>query len=182
MISRLLDLCHPDESVPRVTDIDPAHLVSAGFEALILDLDNTLLPWKSCEVPEDVREWLERARGLGIKLCIVSNTHNPQRLKRIAAELGIESLDRALKPRRVGFARAAQRLGCSQERTVVVGDQLLTDILGGNLAGMHTVLVDRMHPREFVGTRISRLIEKLIRRLDGGNKGAASGVSNRDTR
>jgi len=163
-MGRLLELCRPDESVPRVTDIDPARLISMGFEALLVDLDNTLLPWKSSEVPEDVREWLGRAKTLGMKLCIVSNTHNPRRLRRIADALGVDSLDRALKPRRAGFARAAEKLGCPKERAAVVGDQILTDIVGGNLAGMHTILVKPMHPREFIGTKISRLLEKLIRR------------------
>ncbi len=181
-MSRFLELCRPDESVSRVTDIDLTRLTSRGMEALLIDLDNTLLPWQSSEVPADVREWVERAKASGLKLCIVSNTHNPRRLRRIAEELGIEWLDRALKPRRASFVRAAERVGCSVERAVVVGDQILTDVLGGNLAGMHTVLVAPMHPREFVGTKINRLIERLIRRWDIGNKGATNGVSNKDTK
>jgi len=167
VMGRLLELCRPDESFLRVTEIDLALLISNGFEAMLVDLDNTLLPWKSCEVPEDVRQWLERARALGMKLCIVSNTHNPRRLRRIAEDLGVQSLHRALKPRRTGFARAAEKLGSSSERAVVVGDQILTDVLGGNLAGMHTILVKPMHPREFIGTKVSRLVERVIFRLLG---------------
>ena len=166
-MARFLDLCRPDESVARVTEIDSARLMSQGFEAMLLDLDNTLLPWQSMVVPDDVREWLDRARSLGTKLCIVSNTHNPRRLRRIAEDLGVQSLHRALKPRRTGFARAAEKLGSSSERAVVVGDQILTDVLGGNLAGMHTILVKPMHPREFIGTKVSRLVERVIFRLLG---------------
>ena len=166
-MSRLLDLCRPDESFSRVTEIDPARLASRGFEALLVDLDNTLLPWQSSEVPDDVREWVESAKASGLELCIVSNTHNPRRLRRIAGELGVEWMDRALKPRRGSFARAAERMGCPKERAVVVGDQILTDILGGHLAGMHAVLVKPMHPREFVGTKVSRMIERVILRLLG---------------
>jgi HAD superfamily phosphatase (TIGR01668 family) len=164
---RLLEMCRPDESVSRVTQIDAERLISQGFEAILADLDNTLLPWKSSEVPPDVEEWVERAKASGMKLCIVSNTHNLRRLKRIADELGIESVDRALKPRRAGFARAAERLGCAKERAVVVGDQVLTDVLGGKLAGMHTILVERMDPTEFVGTKISRMIERVVLRMLG---------------
>ena len=180
-MARFLDLCRPDESVARVTEIDSARLMSQGFEAMLLDLDNTLLPWQSMVVPDDVREWLDRARSLGTKLCIVSNTHNPRRLRKIAEELGVQSLDRALKPRRRGFARAAEMVGSPRERTVVVGDQILTDILGGNRAGMHTILVKPMHPREFIGTKFSRLIERLISSWLG-TKAAAAASQTRDTK
>ena len=162
-----------------VVDIDVAALKSAGYEALMLDLDNTLLPWQSCDVPESSRNWIERAKGLGMKLCIVSNTHNPKRLAKIAADLDVAFLSRALKPRIYGFEKAGKMLGCSLGRAVVVGDQILTDILGGNLAGMHTILVRPMHRREFVGTKISRLIERgilvLLRCRGGHDLGTNSG-------
>jgi hypothetical protein len=166
-MTRLLDLCRPDERVKRISEIDLARLKSEGFEALMLDLDNTLCPWQSREVPDDVRQWLEQAKSLGMRVCIVSNTHNPRRLRQIAEELGVPSLDRALKPRQRGFARAAEMVGSCPEHAVVVGDQILTDILGGNRAGMRTILVEPMHPREFIGTKISRVIERAIFKLLG---------------
>ncbi|MDH7602825.1 MAG: YqeG family HAD IIIA-type phosphatase [Armatimonadota bacterium] len=182
MIRRILDLCRPDESVSRVTDIDLDRLMDKGFKALLLDLDNTLLPWQSMEVPADVRRWVNRAVQLGFRLCIVSNTHNPRRLRQIAAEIGVECVHRALKPRGSGFTIALAKLGCAGSEAVVVGDQLLTDILGGKLAGMYTILVDPMHPREFVGTKISRLIERFLGRKPAGNKGRTGSVSKKDTR
>jgi len=128
----------------------------------MLDLDNTLLPWKDSIVPEQVIDWVNHAKENGMRLCIISNTHNPGRLTKIASELGISSVFNALKPRRYGFERAAEMIGCTSNTAVVVGDQLLTDILGGKIAGMYTILVKPMHPREFIGTKISRLIEKGI--------------------
>ncbi len=152
----------PDEYYACLTDIDPAGLRSRGFETILLDLDNTLLPWKSSDVPDHSREWVESARTLGMKMCILSNTHYPARLRKIAEELSIPCFHRALKPRRGGFVKASGCLGSSPERSVVVGDQVLTDILGGNLAGMHTILVQPMDHREFIGTKFSRVIEKII--------------------
>lgn len=161
-MARVLELFRPDEFVPSVVDIDLVSLKERGFEALMVDLDNTLLPWKDSVVPHEVAAWVSRARELGLGLCIVSNTHDPRRLERIASALEIACVSRALKPRRHGFVKACGLIGCDASRAVVVGDQLLTDILGGNAAGMHTILVQRMHRREFVGTKFSRLIEKAL--------------------
>ena len=161
-MSKFLELFRPDVFVASIVDIDLRELKSSGCRALMLDLDNTILPWKNSDVPESSRQWVEAAKSLGMKLCIVSNTHNPKRLSRVAEDLGIPSLYRALKPRRYGFQKAAAMLDCNADSSIVVGDQLLTDILGGNLAGFRTILVQPMHPREFFGTKISRLVERGI--------------------
>lgn len=158
----LLERFRPDMRVASVTDIDPVALREEGYVGLLLDLDNTLLPWKTSEVPQSSKDWVERAKRAGLKLCIVSNTHYPTRLTTIARELEIPAVARALKPREHGFHQAAEIIGCNIEMTVVVGDQLLTDILGGNLACAYTILVNPMHPREFVGTKVSRMIERFI--------------------
>lgn len=165
----LLEFFRPSEFAASISEIDIAALSARGFEAVMLDLDNTLLPWKSCEVPESSKAWVESAKRTGMQVCIVSNTHNPRRLAKIGEDLGIVCLARALKPRGAGFARAANMVGCDPARGVVIGDQLLTDVLGGNLAGMHTILVRPMHRREFVGTKLSRLVERLIFALLRGN-------------
>ena len=157
-----LDSFRPNLRVSGITDIDLASLREQGFEGLLLDLDNTLLPWKNSDVPDSSRMWVETAIQLGMKPCIVSNTHYPKRLNRIAGELGIPAVAGALKPRGHGFEKAAEAIGCELGRAVVVGDQLLTDILGGNRAGAYTILVNPMHPREFIGTKLSRVVERAI--------------------
>jgi HAD superfamily phosphatase (TIGR01668 family) len=157
-----LDSFRPDMRARGVTDIDLARLHEQGFTGLLLDLDNTLLPWKNSDIPESSRTWIESAKQLGMKPCIVSNTHYPKRLNKIAGELGVPAVARALKPRAYGFDRAAEMIGCELARAVVVGDQLLTDIWGGNRAGAYTILVNPMHPREFIGTKVSRVVERLI--------------------
>jgi HAD superfamily phosphatase (TIGR01668 family) len=162
-----LDALRPDLRVPAITDIVVADLMQQGYRALLLDLDNTLLPWQNWDVPESSKQWILDAKQLGMKVCIVSNTHHPRRLNQISDELGIQSIARALKPRAHGFRRAAEMMGCELSASVVIGDQLFTDILGGNLAGSHTILVNPMHPREFIGTKISRGLEWIAFRLLG---------------
>lgn len=179
----LLGLFRPALFAEDIESIDLQFLSERGIRALMLDLDNTLLPWRDSEVPDSSRRWVEKARDSGFQLCIVSNTHNPRRLNEIAAQLGVPSVHRALKPRRYGFAKALQTLGCEPSAAAVVGDQILTDILGGNLAGMFTILVRPMHPREFVGTKISRMLERLILALlrrSGGLEQTHSANSQKD--
>lgn len=155
----------PDMRVKCVADIAVADLREMGYKALLLDLDNTLLPWQSSELPESSRRWVEEAKRLGMKLCIVSNTHYPKRLNAIAEELGIGSIARAVKPRAAGFRRAAEIVGCELSSCAVIGDQLFTDIWGGNRVGAYTILVNPVHRREFVGTKISRGLEWIAFRL-----------------
>lgn len=161
-MGELLELFRPDEYARDISEIDLAALKRSGYVAVMLDLDNTLLPWASSNIPESTRKWVESAKSLGMKLCIISNTHNPRRLKAVANELGISSVFKALKPRPHGFERALKMLGCKAENTVVIGDQLLTDIFGGNWACMYTILVEPMHPKEFIGTKLSRVVERFI--------------------
>ena len=163
----LLERFRPKMRAASVTEIDTVALREQGFECLLLDLDNTLLPWKDPNLPESSKRWVESARLAGMKPCLVSNTHYPRRLNRIAGELGIPAVAHALKPRRHGFDKAAALVGCELERAVVVGDQLLTDIWGGNRIGACTVLVNPIHPREFVGTKVSRMVERVIFALLG---------------
>lgn len=157
-----LQLFCPHQYAACLADIDLGVLKSNGFDSLMLDLDNTLLPWKSSDVPESSREWISRAKQMGMKICIISNTNYPKRLRKIAVDLNVPSIDRAIKPRRSGFRRALEMLGSKPSSAVIIGDQILTDICGGNLMGIYTILVEPMHHTEFIGTKVSRLVENCI--------------------
>jgi HAD superfamily phosphatase (TIGR01668 family) len=144
-----------------LADVSPQALLDAGIRGVILDLDNTLVPWSSDRLSAVEREWVARCLASGLRLCIVSNTRRPSRLKALSQELGIPCV-RAGKPRRRGFRQAMLLLDASPATTAVIGDQLLTDILGGNRLGLYTILVRRLSHREFIGTRLSRLAEHAI--------------------
>ncbi len=159
-LSRLL---FPKLCVKSIADIDVEWLASKGITSVLLDLDNTLLPWKDSIVPAKSAEWVALALSKGMRLCIASNTHKTKRLSAIAEELKIECLKGTGKPGKKGLRRAMAAIGSTPENTAMVGDQIYTDIFGGNRLGMFTILVARMHPKEFFGTKISRLFEKPIR-------------------
>lgn len=151
-----------------VTQIAPDDLCALGIEAVLLDLDNTLVGWQRHDIPAEVREWIEALKRAGIRLCLVSNTRHGRRLITLSETLGVPYVRRAWKPRRRGFAAALAELGADPAHTAMVGDQMFTDVLGGNRMGLYTVMVRPMHRREFLGTKISRLAEwallKVFRR------------------
>lgn len=158
----LLQFC-PALRADSVLEITPAFLAERGIRALILDLDNTLVPWHGREVKPEVESWIHSMHAAEMQLCIVSNTHRPGRLKELAAVLGVQYVPSGGKPRRRGFFRAMEAMGTTAEETAVVGDQVMTDIWGGNRCGLLTILVEPLSPVEFIGTRlVSRNVERLL--------------------
>lgn len=158
----LMALC-PERYCPNgVTEIDARQLRAEGAQAVLLDLDNTLVGWHRRDVPAAVVEWIESLKAAGLKLCLVSNTRYGERLRTLASELEIPFVRRAWKPRRRGFREALAELGVAPEDAVMVGDQVFTDVWGGNRMGMRTILVRPMYRREFLGTKISRAVERVL--------------------
>lgn len=152
----------PDEVVASVSDIYPTRLVQQGIQAVLLDLDNTLVPWQKVDVPDAVRQWVEAMKSAGLRLCLVSNTRRRRRLEILAKELGVAYVPKAFKPRRYGLRQALDQLKATPEQAVMIGDQIFTDVWGGNRMGMRTILVLPMARREFIGTKVSRLVERIL--------------------
>jgi HAD superfamily phosphatase (TIGR01668 family) len=168
----LLSLITPKQMVNRIWEVDPAALARAGIRGLVLDLDNTLSEWNRAEFVEGVEGWLAKAREAGLALCIASNTSGAGRVQAMAQQIGAHCIVRAGKPRRRAYLRAAESMGTSPETTAVIGDQVFTDILGGNRAGMTTILVRPFNFRDFPATKLMRIAEWILlgvlRRRAGG--------------
>lgn len=159
-----MHLLRPDEYRRSVYAIDIDRLRSRGVEAIILDLDNTLVPWNEPNPSPPLLEWFAQAAKKGVRVCICSNNAGP-RVKEFAERLGIPFVPRAVKPRRKGFRTAMAMLGVRPEETAVIGDQIFTDILGGNRAGAYTILVQPIDVREFFLTRhLTRPVERVLLR------------------
>jgi HAD superfamily phosphatase (TIGR01668 family) len=154
-------LLRPASQVESIYEIDLGALDARGICGLILDLDNTIVPWGAwCAAPE-LAPWIAAARELGFGLCIVSN-NSGARVRHLADALGLPAVTSALKPRRRALRRALRLLGTTPETTALIGDQVFTDILGGNRLGLHTILVRPQGSREFPATRLARLAERLV--------------------
>jgi len=163
---RFLEYLRPRLVVPSVYDLDLDALWQRGIRGLILDLDNTLVAWGSPLVSEQLLAWVREAGSRGFRLCLSANAR-AGRVREIAALLGIPGIANACKPRRRAFRRAMDIMGTSAGETAVVGDQVFTDVLGGNRMGLFTILVTPLATREFVWTRLARHPESLVLRALG---------------
>lgn len=153
----------PVQSVESILQVDLVDLYSAGKRLLLLDVDNTLLEWRSEEIPETTHKWVKDAKELGFQLCILSNTRNPERLDRLAKAMDLEYLLGKFKPSRQMFLEALKKFKVEADDAIMVGDQMFTDVLGANRSGIDAILVRQMAPTEFIGTKINRFGERIIR-------------------
>ena len=127
---------------PSVAAIAPQKLAARGVRLVLADLDNTLAPYGEEEPDPAVAAWKERLERAGITLYLLSNSRRPGRAQRFAQRLGIPYQGRAGKPKKKGYLLAMERMGCAPEETVMVGDQIFTDTLGANNAGVAPLLVE----------------------------------------
>ena len=125
-----------------IYEIDPEALARRGIKLLLADLDNTLVPYGVPEPTGRVRAWEAALRAAGVTLFILSNNRHPQRASRFSAALGVPFIGHAGKPKPASFYKAMKRMNCTRAQTAIVGDQVFTDILGGNNAGIITLLVE----------------------------------------
>lgn len=152
----------PDIILPAVTDITPDLCDRHGIRGLILDADNTLVPRMKYTLTADVAGWIGELQESGRKLCILSNSAKAGQVARMVAPHGMEAISLARKPFGSGFRKALRLLGTEPEETAMIGDQMMTDILGGNLAGMLTIMVSPLSSRDFI---LYSLVRPLERRL-----------------
>lgn len=157
----MLNLFLPNKHVESVFELTPDFFKSEGIRGIVVDLDNTLVPWDVADCPEKVSSWLSSLIEADLHVIIFSN-NNEERVKRFAKPLDIPYIPRAKKPLTAAFNKAASILNVSSGQLAVVGDQLLTDILGGNRFGAYTILVVPIVESDAPITQFNRRLEKFI--------------------
>lgn len=158
-------MLRPDLIVNAVHDLTPAVLDSHSIQGLMVDLDDTLVASKSVELAGSFRDWLEQLQTAQVPVLILSNGH-PERVRHWSQELGVKGLALVGKPFWFAFRRGLALLGTPASATAMVGDQLFTDVLGANLAGLKSVLVTPLSTGGLPHTRVLRRLESRI--LKGG--------------
>ncbi|MGE6488357.1 YqeG family HAD IIIA-type phosphatase [Paenisporosarcina sp. NPDC076898] len=151
----------PSEFVKSVFDISPERLLDKGIRGIITDLDNTLVEWDRPDATPKLVNWLKSMKDAGIQVTIVSN-NSEMRVKSFADPLGIPFIYKARKPMGKAFRKALQLMDVKREEVVVIGDQLLTDVVGGNRIRLHTILVLPVAKSDGFFTRFNRLVERRI--------------------
>ena len=131
-----------------------------GYRGVIFDIDNTLVPHG---VPADERaiELFERLHKMGFSTCLLSNNKEP-RVKSFALQVDSPYLYQGKKPSPKGYQRAMEKMGTEAENTLFVGDQLFTDIYGANRAGIRSILVSPIHPKEEIQIVLKRFLERPV--------------------
>lgn len=151
----------PDEYRASVWEIDYTALWQRGIRGIILDIDNTLLPYYVPEPDAALVRHIQELQGSGFKAYIVSNGKS-ERVARFNQKLKLPYVCHASKPSRKGFDKAMRDMMLSPEQIVVIGDQIFTDVWGGRRMGMYTVLVRQVSPKDEWITAIKRPLEKLV--------------------
>ncbi len=129
----------------RVTDVAVEDLHALGVRGILLDVDNTLTPHDNPQLAPTVIAWLDMMRKAGFVLTVVSN-NSEARVRPFAEAIGLGYQAKAGKPLPRGYRAAARNMGLAVRECVAIGDQIFTDIIGANLAGMPCVLLEPIEP------------------------------------
>jgi uncharacterized protein len=158
---KMIEKYYPDLYYDSIRSIDLDLLKNKGIQGLILDIDNTLVPMHSKDADENAISWIAGLKKKGFKVCILSNAAE-KRVLRFNEKLNVTAIHRAYKPAGKAFLKAAEEMGLEPENIAVVGDQIFTDIHGGNKANMFTILVKPIDKKEILYVRLKRGPEKLV--------------------
>ena len=134
-------LLRPRQYASSVFTINIDGLYKKGIRGFIVDLDDTLIPRPEYRIPFSIYSWVEKVKEHGIKICIVSNGGGTKRVEYISDSLNVKGFSLSCKPLPFAFKRALSYLSTSPAQTAVIGDQIITDVVGGNLIGAYTILV-----------------------------------------
>lgn len=152
---------YPKLYLNNVREITIELLKKYQLKGLILDVDNTLIDYEK-NMPEGTKEWAENLKRQGIRLCILSNSNHQEKVEKVAKILEIPYIHFAKKPLKSGFKRAKEILKLENEQMGVVGDQILTDVIGANRSKMFPILVKPIDEKDIFITKIKRPIEEFI--------------------
>lgn len=133
----------------KLTDIQPEQLHAHGIRLLMLDFDNTIVPYRVNEPPRETLDWFAKVRDAGIQICIVSNSRKP-RVPAFCRMHGLDCITHARKPFSKGIRECLNRYGIPARQAALVGDQIYTDTLGANCTGVSPILVKAIHDHNFL--------------------------------
>ena len=156
----MLEKFYPKEYLDSTYAIDFESFYKRGFRGIIFDIDNTLVPH---DFPADERavKLFKRLKKIGYRFIMLSNNKEP-RVKKFCAAVGAPYIFKAGKPNPKNYRRACKLMKTDEKSTLFVGDQIFTDVWGANKAGMYSILVKPIHPKEEIQIVIKRYFEKIV--------------------
>lgn len=149
--------------IEKIYNLSAKDLKANGITTVLTDLDNTLIAWNNPDGTPELRKWIEELRKENIKVVVVSN-NSEARVKKAVEGFDLEFDSRALKPLTVGINRVLKKYNLKKSATIMVGDQLITDMVAANLAGVRGVLVKPLIQTDAWNTKFNRFLELFIKR------------------
>lgn len=156
----MLEKFYPNEYEDSTYLIDFEKKYKEGYRGLLFDIDNTLVP-HGAPADERAKELFEKLKKTGFKCCLISN-NKEERVKSFNDEVNVNYIYDAHKPSVKGYKHAMHIMGTNESNTLFVGDQIFTDVYGANRAGINTILVKPIHPKEEIQIVLKRYLEKII--------------------
>ena len=132
----------------KLTDLTPEFLKQQGIDLLMLDFDNTIVPYTTSQATEEMDAWIKNILVSGLSVCVVSNSHK-DRVKIFCGHYGMDCITHAKKPFSKGIRECLNKYQIPAERAALVGDQIFTDTLGANGCGVRPILVKAIHNHNF---------------------------------
>ena len=157
----MLEIFKPTWMVKSIYTVSPDQLKNHGIRAVFSDLDNTLIAWNNPDGTPELRQWMTSLKTAGIPLIVISN-NSKDRVAKATANLDLPFMSRSLKPLSFGINRARVKLGLAKNEVVMVGDQLITDMVAAHEAGVRSILVKPLLNTDKWDTRINRFFERRI--------------------
>lgn len=159
-------LLKPDIKLSRITSITAEILSEHNIKALLLDVDNTMSTHHGTVLTDGLLDWMAKMQKSGIKLVVLSNSKK-KRVKPFAARLGLPFISLGCKPLPFGYLRGVKLLGLKSKNVAIVGDQIFTDVLGGNAVGVKTILLTPIKLEDGWSFKLRRKLEnKLYKRYN----------------
>ena len=151
----------PHLKCDRITDITLEDIKNLGVTALLLDVDNTMSTHHGTVLTDGLCEWIAAMQQSGIKLMVLSNSKR-RRIEPFANRIGLPFISLGCKPLPTGYLRGVKALGEKRKNTAIVGDQIFTDVLGGNIVGVKTVLLTPIKLEDGWSFKLRRKLEKKV--------------------
>lgn len=154
-------LLKPNIKLHGITDITVELLNEYNIKALLLDVDNTMSTHHGTTLTDGLMEWISKMQAGGIKLMVLSNSKR-FRIEPFAARIGLPFISLGCKPLPTGYLRGVKRLGEKRKNVAIVGDQIFTDILGGNVVGIKSILLTPIKFEDGWSFKVRRKLEKKL--------------------
>lgn len=154
-------ILYPKYYCKNITELSLEFLEQNNIKGLILDVDNTLIDF-DLNLLNGAKDWVQKMKANGIKLVIVSNSHKKSKLEFVSKELGLSYIYKAWKPLKSGLVKGKNLLDLPNENIATVGDQIFTDVIGGNSLKMFSILVEPIDEKDIWITKIKRPIENFV--------------------